>query len=147
MTATSAPHTLNDAAMIDQLGLADRVVDEKALAASVARCRERNVVLPTFAQLADPRKIDASLTKGVDKDAPDARNLFRVHWYNDMAGNRVAVPDHIVLPSTLTGIESPIIVVFGDRFPMITAHKVLAAFSCLAPRVVTGQFDPTRHRA
>jgi cysteine synthase len=30
---------------------------------------------------------------------------------------------------------------------MITAHKVLAAYSCLAPRVVTGQFDPTRHRA
>ena len=37
--------------------------------------------------------------------------------------------------------------VFGDRFPMITAHKVLAAYACLAPRVVTGQFDPTRHRA
>jgi len=133
--------------MIDQLGLADRIVDERALAASVARCRERNVVLPTFAQLADPRKIDASVTKGVDKDAPDARNLFRVHWYNDMAGNRVAVPDHIVLPSSLTGIESPIIVMFGDRFPMITAHKVLAAFACLAPRIITGQFDPTQHRA
>ena len=37
--------------------------------------------------------------------------------------------------------------VFGDRFPMITAHKVLAAYACLAPRIVTGQFDPTRHRA
>ena len=36
---------------------------------------------------------------------------------------------------------------FGDRFPMITAHKVLAAYACLAPRIVTGQFDPTRHRA
>ena len=47
----------------------------------------------------------------------------------------------------LTGIESPVIVVFGDRFPMITAHKVLAAYACLAPRVITGQFDPTRHRA
>jgi cysteine synthase len=30
---------------------------------------------------------------------------------------------------------------------MITAHKVLAAYSCLAPRVICGQFDPTRHRA
>jgi cysteine synthase len=44
-------------------------------------------------------------------------------------------------------VDSPIIVAFGDRFPMITAHKVLAAYACLAPRVVTGQFDPTRHRA
>ena len=52
-----------------------------------------------------------------------------------------------MLTKELTGVESPIIVVFGDRFPMITAHKVLAAYSCLAPRVVTGQFDPTRHRA
>ena len=30
---------------------------------------------------------------------------------------------------------------------MIGAHKVLAAYSCLVPRVVSGQFDPTRHRA
>ncbi len=30
---------------------------------------------------------------------------------------------------------------------MITAHKVLAAYACLAPRVITGQFDPTVHRA
>jgi cysteine synthase len=52
-----------------------------------------------------------------------------------------------VLPSELTGVDAPIIVVFGDRFPMITAHKVLAAYACLAPRIVTGQFDPTRHRA
>ncbi len=57
------------------------------------------------------------------------------------------MPDHVVLPPSLTGVESPIIVVFGDRFPMITAHKVLAAYACLAPRVITGQFDPTRHRA
>ena len=82
-----------------------------------------------------------------DPQGPDARNLWRVHWYNDLAGERVSVPDHVVLPSSLTGVESPIIVVFGDRFPMITAHKVLAAYACLAPRVVTGQFDPTRHRA
>jgi hypothetical protein len=82
-----------------------------------------------------------------DPQGPDARNLWRVHWYNDLRGDRVGVPDHVVLPSELTGVESPIIVVFGDRFPMITAHKVLAAYACLAPRVVTGQFDPTRHRA
>ena len=30
---------------------------------------------------------------------------------------------------------------------MIGAHKVLAAYGCLAPRLVTGQFDPTRDRA
>ena len=30
---------------------------------------------------------------------------------------------------------------------MIHAHKVLAAYGCLAPRLVTGQFDPTVHKA
>jgi cysteine synthase len=134
-------------ALENQFGLADRVVDESALANSVRRFREQGIRLPTFAQLADPSTIDPARVGDADKDAPDARNLWRVHWYNDLAGHRVGVPDHVVLPSSLTGIESPIIVVFGDRFPMITAHKVLAAYSCLAPRVVTGQFDPTHHRA
>ncbi len=145
MTATDA--TTADA-LENQFGLADRIVDEASLANSVERFRERGIVLPTFAELADPTAFDqAALVGDADPQGPDARNLWRVHWYNDLAGNRVSVPDHVVLPPSFTGVESPIIVVFGDRFPMITAHKVLAAYSCLAPRVVTGQFDPTRHRA
>ncbi len=136
-----------DAAYLDQLGLADTVIDADSLERSVERFRDRRIVLPTFAELADPSTIDQTLLDGIDKNAPDPHNLFRVHWYNDIAGKRVDVPDHVVLPKELTGVDSPIIVVFGDRFPMITAHKVLAAYACLAPRVITGQFDPTRHRA
>ncbi len=143
----SAPSALEPAALIDQLGLADAVVDEDSRERAIGRFREQGIVLPTFAELADPSRIDRARTAGVDKDAPDARNLFRVHWYCDLAGDPVAVPDHVVLPASLTGVESPIIVVFGDRFPMITAHKVLAAYACLAPRVITGQLDPSRHRA
>ncbi len=135
------------AALEDQLGLADRIVDERALANSVERFRERGITLPTFAQLADPTTIPADAVGDADRDGPDARNLWRLHWYNDLHGGRVDVPEHVVLPSSLTGVESPIIVVFGDRFPMIAAHKVLAAYACLAPRIVTGQFDPTRQRA
>jgi cysteine synthase A len=134
-------------ALENQFGLTDRVVDAKALAHSIARFRERGITLPTFGQLADPSTVDPGVVGDASKDAADPRNLWRVHWYNDVAGNRVAVPDHVVLPPSLTGVASPIIVVFGDRFPMITAHKVLAAYACLAPRIVTGQFDPTRHRA
>ena len=144
MTAVSTDIT---DALENQFGLADRLVDEGALQNSVRRFAERDIVLPTFAQLADPSTVDPNLVGDADPQGADARNLWRVHWYNDLAGNRVAVPDHVVLTKELTGIDSPIIVVFGDRFPMITAHKVLAAYSCLAPRVVTGQFDPTRHRA
>ncbi|MGA1521864.1 MAG: pyridoxal-5'-phosphate-dependent protein subunit beta [Ilumatobacteraceae bacterium] len=135
-------------ALENQFGLADRIVDESAIANSVSRFRERGIRLPKFSELADPSSFDHSSAVGdSDPQGPDARNLWRVHWYNDLAGARVTVPDHVVLPPALTGVASPIIVVFGDRFPMITAHKVLAAYSCLAPRVVTGQFDPTRHRA
>lgn len=134
-------------ALENQFGLADRLVDEAALENSVRRFAERGIVLPTFAQLADPSTVDEGLVGDADPQGADPRNLWRVHWYNDLAGNRVSVPNHVVLTKELTGVESPIIVVFGDRFPMITAHKVLAAYSCLAPRVVTGQFDPTRHRA
>jgi cysteine synthase len=135
-------------ALEQQFGLADRLVDEESLANSVARFRERGIVLPTFAQLADPSSFDHRARVGdADLHGPDARNLWRVHWYNDLDGGRVEIPDHVVLPSSLTGVECPIVVVFGDRFPMIAAHKVLAAYACLAPRVVTGQFDPTRHRA
>lgn len=135
------------AALEDQFGLADRVVDPDTLARSVERFRERGIVMPTFAQLADPTLIPPDAAGDADPQGPDARNLWRVNWFNDKDGNRVDVPDHVVLPKELTGIDSPVVVVFGNRFPMITAHKVLAAYACLAPRLVTGQFDPTRHRA
>lgn len=142
---TTSPDT--DTVLETQFGLADRLVDEEALANSVARFREQGISLPTFGELADPSTIDPAKVGDADPQGRDARNLWRDHWYNDLQGNRVEVPDHVVLPSSLTGVESPIIVAFGDRFPMITAHKVLAAYACLAPRIVTGQFDPTRHRA
>jgi cysteine synthase len=109
------------------------------------------VVLPTFAELADPDRIapdTLARLAAVDPDAADPLNLFRVHWFNDAArAGRVAVPEHIVLPRELTGVDTPIVVALGDRFPMIRSHKVIAAYGCLAPRIVTGQFDPTTQRA
>lgn len=118
---------------------------------AVERFRENNIVLPTFAELRDPHTIPeatlASLAE-VGRDAPDPRNLFRVHWHNDMhGGGPTAVPDHIELPSALTGVDARIVLALGNRFPMIGAHKVLAAYSCLVARLVTGRFDPTMHRA
>ena len=135
------------------LGVADAVVDGAVLDRAARRFRDQGILLPTFAQLADPPTIPTAVADqlgGVERTAPDARNLFRVHWHNPLAGDRpgtTPLPEHVVLPPSLTGVESPIIVVFGEPFPMITAHKVLAAYACLAPRVITGQFDPTTHRA
>lgn len=134
------------------LELTSDVLDRATYERSVARCRENRVRLPTFAELADPRRLPAparAALAGVDPDAADPRNLLRVHWYNPPRRELpvLAVPDHLVLPETLTGVAARIVVLPADRFPMIHAHKVLAAYACLAPRLVSGQFDPTHHRA
>jgi cysteine synthase A len=134
-----------------RLGLERELVDATVYENTVARFREARIGLPTFAQLADASLIPANVRaalKGVGPDDAHPLNLFRVNWYNDSSRRGlVPVPEHVVLPKSLTGVDARIVVAFGDRFPMINAHKVLAAYGCLAPRVITGQFDPTRHRA
>jgi len=133
---------------MERLGLVREVVDGAVLERTIAHFRARGVVLPTFAELADPASIPETRVGDADPDAADPRNLFRVHWHNaaDRRG-RVEVPGHLVLGEELTGVAAPILVALGDRFPMIHAHKVLAAYACLAPRLATGRFDPTQHRA
>ena len=125
--------------------------DEATLERAIRHFRERSIRLPTFEELANPAGIDRrarGALRAVDPDAPDPANLFRVHWWNDWTRRELAqVPEHVVLPRSLTGVEAPIVVVLGNRFPMIAAHKVLAAYGCLVPRIVTGGFDPTRQRA
>jgi cysteine synthase len=134
-----------------QLGLEREIVEKRAYDRAVARFREQRIRLPKFAELAEPSRIPqpvVSALAAVDPDAADPRNLFRVHWNNAPdRRSRLAVPDHLVLPPELTGVEAPIVVALGTNFPLIRAHKVLAAYGCLAPRIVTGQFDPTEHKA
>jgi cysteine synthase len=129
----------------------DSIVDSDVYESAVRHLRRANVVLPTFAQLADPSRIPASIVsalRDVDPDAPHPLNLFRIHWFNDASRRaRVEVPEHVVLPRSLTGVDAPILVLLGDRFPMIHAHKVLAAYACLVPRLVTGRFDPVVQKA
>ena len=132
------------------LGLEGEIVDRENRARAIAHLRDAGVVLPRLSELADPATMPAAAAglADVDPDAADARNLFRVTWHNGAdRRSTVAVPDHLVLPSALTGVAAPIVMALGNRFPMIAAHKVLAAYGCLAPRIVTGQYDPTRHRA
>ncbi len=133
------------------LGLEQDVDDRDTYDRAVQRFRERRIALPTFAELAAPSSMPDAVLAGLTTVGPDEAhplNLFRVHWHNaaDRKGT-TAVPDHVVLPEALTGTPARIVVALADRFPMIGAHKVLASYGCLAPRIVTGQFDPTRHRA
>jgi cysteine synthase len=127
--------------------IVDRVVRDRA-----ARwLGQAGVRLPTFAELADPPRIPEgprSALRSVDPDRPEPANLFRVHWYNDRTrAGLAATPSHLVFPPSLTGVRSPILMALGCFFPLIGAHKVLAAYGCLIPRLVTGRFDPARHKA
>ena len=113
--------------------------------------KEKGVVLPTISELRNPHLISDVIKNKVlklDKDAMDPANLFRVHWFNKRDHSQfLDVPEHIVLPSEFTGVEAKIIVNLGRYFPLITAHKVLAAYGCLLPRILNGTFDYTKHKA
>ncbi len=128
-----------------------KVVDASRRRSAIGRLRGLEVLLPTWSELADPASIPASATGNLDRvdpDSPSRENLWRVHWFNDASRKRRAeVPGHLLLPPALTGVAAPIVVLLGRRFPMIGAHKVLAAYGCLVPRLVTGRFDPARDRA
>ena len=133
------------------MGLFSEVVDERALDNAVSRFRERNILVPTFAEMADPTLAPTSVTRALENvgpDDPDPLNLWRVHWYNGAdRTSRVEAPEYLKLMGELTGVDATIIMILGNRFPMIRAHKVQAAFACLVPRIITGTFDPTSSRA
>ena len=113
--------------------------------------KQKGILLPTISELQNPHLIDTDIKNKVfktDKDAMDPANLFRVHWFNKSDhSNFLDVPEHIVLPDEFTGIEAKIIVNLGRYFPLITAHKVLAAYGCLLPRILNGTFDYSKHKA
>src|SRR6266513_3451634 len=136
---------------MDDANALTSVVDSAArdrAAQSLGQARAR---LPSFAELADPSSIPQSrivALHSTDPDRPDPANLFRVHWYTDRRRTGFAeTPPHFVLPRELTGVRAPIVVALGCFFPMIAAHKVLAAYGCLIPHLVTGRFDPSLHKA
>ncbi|MGI9316113.1 MAG: pyridoxal-phosphate dependent enzyme, partial [bacterium] len=62
------------------------------------------------------------------------------------SGGQYGGVNYLELPSELTGIDAKIVMLIGKWFPT-GAHKVGAAFGCLVPRLVTGQFDPVNQKA
>eukprot|EP00928_Gymnodinium_smaydae_P058754 TRINITY_DN4195_c0_g1_i2.p1 TRINITY_DN4195_c0_g1~~TRINITY_DN4195_c0_g1_i2.p1 ORF type:complete len:548 (-),score=114.87 TRINITY_DN4195_c0_g1_i2:267-1910(-) len=134
-----------------RLGLASEVLNQGNLDEAIRIFKERNIILPTFAQLSNPHTIPKDIQEALKKVGPDDKhplNLFRIHWYNGMdRKSLVDVPAYLELPKSLTGVDATILIAIGANFPMIGAHKVLAAYGCLAPRLAMGQFNPAKHRA
>ena len=129
----------------------DRVIDPAARANAVARYRERGIALPTFAQMRDPALIPAAVKKRLTKIGLwdlDPLNLFRITWHNEpkVTGGLYGPVNTLELPRSLTGVDARIVLIVGKWFPT-GAHKVGAAYGCLAPAIISGGFDPTRHKA
>ncbi|HEY5982641.1 MAG TPA: pyridoxal-phosphate dependent enzyme [Anaerolineales bacterium] len=129
----------------------DLSVDAGRRKNAIKRARERNIIIPTFDQMKNPSKIPAGIKSDLSSIGMwdlDPRNLFRISWHNQPkpSGGGFGEVNYLELPSSLTGVAARIIVLVGKWFPT-GAHKVGAAFGCLVPRLITGQFDPTIQKA
>ncbi len=129
----------------------DLTVYEERLERAVQRARERGVLIPTFAQMRDPSRIPEEIQaelRHIGLWDLHPRNLFRITWHNEPVerGGGFGPVNVLEFPSSLTGVPARILALVGKWFPT-GAHKVGAAFGCLVPRLVTGQFDPTTQKA
>jgi cysteine synthase len=126
-------------------------MNEQILKNTIERCRERNIIIPTTEQMRNPDTIPAGIKdelKDIGLWDLNPRNLFRITWKNEPVkhGGGYGNVNYLEIPKELTGIKARILVLLGKYFPT-GAHKVGAAFGCLAPRLVTGEFDPTKQKA
>ncbi|MBI9050086.1 MAG: pyridoxal-5-phosphate-dependent protein subunit beta [Anaerolineaceae bacterium] len=129
----------------------DLTVYEDRLKSAVKRAKERNIIIPTFAQQKNPDLIPDKIKNELASIGLwdiTARNLFRITWKNEPVakGGKYGDVNYMVLPKSLTGVDAKIVVLVGKWFPT-GAHKVGAAYGCLVPRLVTGQFDPETQKA
>ncbi len=129
----------------------DLTMHEDRLERAAGRAKERGVVVPTFAQMRDPASIPEGIRERLGQIGMwdvDPLNLFRISWKNEPieTGGGFGGVNYIEFPSSLTGVDARILALVGKWFPTGT-HKVGAAFGCLVPTLVTGQFDPTTQKA
>jgi cysteine synthase A len=129
----------------------DLNVNRSQLKGAVQRAKERDIIIPTFAQMKNPSNIPVAIRerlKSISLWDLNSLNLFRITWHNEPVpfGGGFGPVNAIEFPKSLTGVEARIFALVGKWFPT-GAHKVGAAFGCLVPRLVTGQFDPARQKA
>jgi len=129
----------------------DLTIHKEALERTVQRAREQNIIIPTLKQQRDPKTIPPAIVgklRNIGLWDINPLNLFRITWHNEpiASGGGFGGVTFLEFPKELTGVEARIVAPVGKWFPT-GAHKVGAAFGCLVPRLVTGQFDPTRQKA
>ena len=129
----------------------DLTLKPENLQRTAKRVREKRFYIPTLAQQKNPALIPAHILeqlKTVGLWDLDPLNLFRITWHNEPRahGGLFGGVNYLEFPPELTGVSARIVALVGKWFPT-GCHKVGAAFGCLVPRLVTGQFDPTRQKA
>jgi len=131
--------------------LIDKVINPTVRDNAVKRFKEKGIILPTFAQMNNPDLIPDTIKdklKTIGLWELNPLNLFRITWKNEPKekGGLYGNVNYLEIPKKLSGIDTRIFVLIGKWFPT-GAHKVGAAYGCLAPRIITGEFDPSYHKA
>ncbi len=126
-------------------------VNEKIRKRNIERCKEKGILIPTFEQMKNHEKIPQKIKdelKNIGLWDINPRNLYRITWKNEPKekGGLFGSVNFIEFPKELTGVDAKIIALVGKWFPT-GAHKVGATFGCLAPALVTGNFDSTTQKA
>ena len=124
---------------------------EEVLENTIKRCREKNIIIPTYAQMKDPSLVP----EGIKNELKDIglwdlnpRNLFRITWKNEPVpkGGKFGGVNWIEVPGEITGVKARVFMLIGKFFPT-GAHKVGATFGPLVEKLVSGNFDPTTQKA
>lgn len=129
----------------------DLTIKPDRLERTLQRVRERKIIIPTLAQQRDPSLVPADIQERLKQIGLwdlHALNLFRITWHNQPTahGGLFGGVNYLEFPSSFTGTKARVIALVGKWFPC-GVHKVGAAFGCLVPALVTGQFDPTTQKA
>jgi cysteine synthase len=128
-----------------------KVENEEVRAKTAKLFKERNIILPTFKQMKNPDLIPGEIKdqlKSIGLWDLHPTNLFRISWKNEpkKQGGLYGGVNYIEIPKSITGVDAKIVMLVGKWFPT-GAHKVGAAYGCLVPRLISGKFDPTYHKA
>ena len=98
---------------------------------------------PTFEEMLHPSAIDPAIRQravnALTESPLDPVNLYNITWRDADGGVK-----YEVLPAELTGVDAPIVVLYGRDFPT-GSHKVGAAYSVLAEALLFDQMDIDRH--
>ena len=129
----------------------DLTIMNDRLEHTLERVREKKIIIPTLAQQKDSSLVPADIQnrlKDIGLWDLHPLNLFRITWKNAPVarGGGYGGVNYFEFPKSLTGVDARIVALEGKWFPC-GVHKVGAAFGCLVPRLVTGQFDPTTQKA